>query len=111
MATSKFSGALASLRTPKPKVPSEPPNDVDPEPAAKAPETQSPERASAGVLEPPRGRGRPPGKRSDPEFKPTTLFLRTRTKRTAVRLLEDRGEDKDLSELVEELLTEWNGRK
>jgi len=55
-----------------------------------------------------KGRGRPPGKRSDPDFKPTTLFLRTQTKRAAMRLLEDRGDEQDLSELVEQLLSQWN---
>jgi hypothetical protein len=34
--------------------------------------------------------------------------LRERTKRAAVRLLEDNGGGQDLSELVEELLAQWN---
>jgi hypothetical protein len=79
---SKFSGALSALRhSPEPEAP-------------------------PATLEP--VKGRPPGKRSDPEFKPTTLFLRTRTKRTASRLLEDKGDEQDLSELVEQLLSQWN---
>jgi hypothetical protein len=39
--------------------------------------------------EPVRGRGRPPGKRSDPDYQPTTVLLRKHTKKTATRLLED----------------------
>ncbi len=52
-------------------------------------------------------RGRPAGKRSNPEFEPTTIFLRKATKRTANRTLEDSGTKQDLSELIESLLQEW----
>lgn len=52
----------------------------------------------------PAGRG---GKRSNPEFSPTTFFVRTQTKRKAFRLLEDTNAGKDLSDLVEELLSTW----
>ena len=86
---SKFSGVLAKLKQRPAGAPSTPP------PAA------SVER------EPVRGRGRPPGKRSDPEFQPTTVLLRKRTKKTATRLLEDIDEGQDLSDLIEQLLTEW----
>jgi hypothetical protein len=59
------------------------------------------------AVEPARGKGRPPGKRSDPDYQPTTVLLRQRTKKTANRLLEDGGTGQDLSELIEQLLTEW----
>lgn len=52
-------------------------------------------------------KGRPAGKRSNPEFEPTTIFLRKATKKTANRTLEDSGIRQDLSELVEELLQGW----
>jgi hypothetical protein len=52
-------------------------------------------------------RGRPAGKRSNPEFEPTTIFLRKTTKKTANRTLEDSGIKQDLSELIEELLQAW----
>jgi hypothetical protein len=54
-----------------------------------------------------RGRGRPRAKSSDPEYQSTTVILRKVTKRRAAHLLEDREMGKDLSELIEELLTEW----
>jgi hypothetical protein len=54
-----------------------------------------------------RGRGRPRSKSSDPDYQPTTVILRKRTKRTAARLLEDQEIGQDLSELLEELLLEW----
>jgi hypothetical protein len=50
------------------------------------------------------GRG---GKRSNPEFSPTTFFVRKDTKRKASRLLEDTNAGKDLSDLVEDLLEQW----
>jgi len=52
-------------------------------------------------------RGRPAGKRSNPEFEPTTIFLRKATKKTANRTLEDSDIKQDLSELIEELLQNW----
>jgi hypothetical protein len=54
-----------------------------------------------------RGKGRPPGKRSDPEYQPTTVLLRQQTKKMANRLLEDGSTGQDLSELIEQLLSEW----
>ena len=57
--------------------------------------------------EPIRGRGRPPGKRSDPDYQPTTVLIRKQTKKTATRLLEDTNAAQDLSDLIEQLLTEW----
>jgi hypothetical protein len=62
-------------------------------------------------IEPVRGRGRPPGKRSDPDYQPTTVLIRKQTKRTASRLLEDTNADQDLSDLIEQLLTEWIDRQ
>lgn len=52
-------------------------------------------------------RGRPAGKRSNPDFEPTTIFLRKTTKKTANRTLEDSGTKQDLSELIESLLQKW----
>lgn len=51
---------------------------------------------------------RPVGKRSDPEFSPTTFFVRKKTKRKVTQLLlEEENGGKDLSDLVEELLATW----
>lgn len=87
---SKFSGALARLRQ-RPASP----------PAATRPDLPLHEVA------PSRGKGRPPGKRSDPDYQPTTVLLRKQTKKMANRLLEDTDTGQDLSELIEQLLTEW----
>jgi hypothetical protein len=90
---SKFSGVLAKL---KPR-PVEEPSPVLP--------------GRPVGSEPVRGRGRPPGKRSDPDYQPTTVLLRKHTKKTATRLLEDTNAAQDLSDLIEQLLTEWIHRQ
>lgn len=54
-----------------------------------------------------RGRGRPTGKRSDPDFTQTTAYIRADTyKGVRIALLEE-GEGREYSELVEELLSKW----
>jgi hypothetical protein len=92
MEESKFTGFLSKAR--------QLPADEPAEPHLSDPETP--------VV---RGRGRPRSKSSDPEYQPTTVILRKITKRRAAHLLEDREMGKDLSELIEELLTEWLARQ
>jgi hypothetical protein len=91
---SKFSGALSNLKKPPMTPPPEPSID----------ETAQYVQPS---MERRLGRGRPRAKSSDPEYMSTTVILRKATKRRASHLLEDREMGKDLSELIEELLTEW----
>ena len=88
---SKFSGALSRLK----------------ERPAEQPVIELPVEPIVTSSELLRGKGRPPGKRSDPEYQPTTILLRKLTKKKANRLLEDAETGQDLSELVEQLLTEW----
>ena len=93
MEQSKFAGALGRLSN-------------RPAPIAevhKFPTVAEPVQGSSRAAEA-NGRG---GKRSNPEFSPTTFFVRKDTKRKASRLLEDTNAGKDLSDLVEELLTNW----
>ncbi len=53
-----------------------------------------------------RGRGRPAvGKRSNPDYESTTIYLRKNTKRKMAVILLDR--DDDLSDIVEMLLSKW----
>lgn len=85
----KFSGALTELQ----------------QRPTKQPVTRQPAPPLAAA--PARGKGRPPGKRSDPDYQPTTVLLRQQTKKLANRLLEDGSTGQDLSELIEQLLTEW----
>jgi siroheme synthase (precorrin-2 oxidase/ferrochelatase) len=92
MEQSKFSGALANLNKPQVKEKVQPSIDE-----------------TAEIIQPTieRGRGRPRSKSSDPDYQSTTVILRKLTKRRAAHMLEDREMGKDLSELIEELLTEW----
>jgi hypothetical protein len=61
----------------------------------------------APALEQGRGRGRPPGKRSDPDWAPRTILMRSKTHRRVSILLLEREIGPDLSELVDQLLTDW----
>ena len=100
MAERKF-GALAELRRR-----SEPENMTTGEQSAPGPNTHT----LAG-LEAPRGKGRPPGKRSNPDWKPRTILMRLKTHRRVSRLLLEEENGPDLSELVDKLLTEWISRQ
>ena len=94
---SKFAGALDRLRQPVPP-------EAKPEPA---PVVEKPAPKPPRVIDTPVPTGGRGGKRSDPAYSPTTFFVRKETKRKAARLLEDQDAGKDLSDLVEELLSKW----
>ena len=49
--------------------------------------------------------GRPPGKKSNPDYTQATVYLRKQTHLAAKKRLLDEG--KEFSELVEELVTQW----
>ena len=83
---SKFAGTLSRLRKP-PKAPRE----------AVAPEPPIPSSPTTG---------RVTGKRSDPEWGNITILMRKQVKRDVRRRLKDEREGKDISTLVDELLTE-----
>jgi hypothetical protein len=72
-----------------------------------APQEQPIPKTTSAVTPIPKGRGRPAiGKRSDPNYESTTVFLRKDTKIAAARLLI--GEKhQDLSDVLEELLSGW----
>lgn len=94
---SKFAGALARLK--KPATEPLPEESADQE----RPPTSSPAVVTSGG-----GKGRPPtGKRSDPEWNRYTVLLRKLTHKRASRHLQDLDTGQDLSELVDQLLTEW----
>ncbi len=55
-------------------------------------------------------RGRPPGKKSDPQFISALAYIKKKTHLQVKRLLldkEEQGEKQDFSELVQELLEFW----
>jgi hypothetical protein len=83
---SKYARTLASIR----------------EHAADLPDAPAP--ASAESV---RGRGRPPGKRSDPAWKLYSHFLKKQTHREATNILRNEENGRDLSDVLQQLLEEW----
>ena len=69
-------------------------------------------KQSEGDLEAPaqpliKPRGRPKGKRSNPDFEQVTAYIRKQTHQEVKITLLQEGGDREFSELVEELLSEW----
>jgi hypothetical protein len=83
---SKYADTLASIR----------------QQAAEPPDAPTPTSA-----EPVRGKGRPPGKRSDPAWKLYSHFLKKQTHREATNILRNEENGQDLSDVLEQLLEEW----
>jgi hypothetical protein len=55
-----------------------------------------------------KGRGRPPtGKRSNPDWKLYSHFLKRQTQRAAVARLQAEDDGRDLSDVLQELLEGW----
>jgi hypothetical protein len=83
------------------------------------PEAEAPEASQAAVVaDDPKlaatpqaaekGRGRPAtGKRSNPEWKLYSHFLKRKTQRAAVARLQAEDSDRDLSDVLQELLERW----
>ena len=51
--------------------------------------------------------GRPPGKRSDPEYKQYSVLLKRQTHRQVTMILRDQEDSPDVSELLQQLLEQW----
>jgi hypothetical protein len=54
-----------------------------------------------------KGPGRPPGKRSDPEYKQYSVLLKKQTHRQVTTILRDQEDSPDVSELLQLLLEQW----
>jgi hypothetical protein len=99
---SKFSGLLERRKS----------NPL-PAPDIESPDLQtsrSPESHPSGssVLPSEERPKRPRGKKGDPAYTQVTAYIKTDTyQRTQIRLLQLRGKKKEVSELLQELLTDW----
>jgi hypothetical protein len=51
--------------------------------------------------------GRPPGKRSDPEYKQYSVLLKRHTHRQVTNILRNQEDSPDVSELLQQLLEQW----
>ncbi|MBV8092346.1 MAG: hypothetical protein JO110_03750 [Acetobacteraceae bacterium] len=89
MSGSKFSGVLARLK------------DVLPEERDETPSPSMPPASDQTKI------GRPPGKRSDPDWSPRTILMNRHTHKSVQRILLENDDERDLSELVDELLRGW----
>jgi len=85
---SKFSGVLARLK------------DAPPEERVALPSPPPLRQETARI-------GRPPGKRSDPDWSPRTILMNRYTHKSVQRILLDTDDERDLSELIDELLRSW----
>jgi hypothetical protein len=65
--------------------------------------TQRMEKPAAAIKAP----GRPPGKRSDPEYKQYSVLLKKQTHRQVTSILRDQEDSPDVSELLQQLLEQW----
>lgn len=65
------------------------------------------EASAPASVEAARGRGRPPGKRSNPEWKLYSHFLKKRTQREAAAIIAAADDGQDLSDVLQELLEGW----
>ena len=97
MAERKFA-ALAGIRHRAGRV-----QDVKPEIETSPPPLEAEPPPPPAV----RPMGRPPGQRSDPDWKPRTILMRTKTHRRVSGELLDHDDGPDLSELIDQLLAEW----
>ena len=87
--TSKYAQTIASIR--------------------QRPAGQADAHVSAST-EPVRGKGRSPGKRSNPEWKLYSHYLKKQTQREVTNILRNEDNGRDLSDVLQELLEEWLAR-
>jgi len=91
MSESKFSGTLRRLKK-TPEAATDPKQSIS---------SSSGQRPLTGHYR---------GKRSDPDWANITILMRRSIKRDVRRRLEDEGEGRDLSELIDQLLSDWLGK-
>jgi hypothetical protein len=74
---------------------------------AKGRDKASTKKSSPSEETEPKRRGRPSGKRSDPDFVQTTAYIRGDTYKAVKIALIEEDQGYEYSELVEELLSKW----
>jgi len=81
----------------------------EPEPELEKQSQDSVVNQPSSVAEPqqPQKRGRPKGKRSHPDYEQVTAYIRKDTHRAAKIALLAEGEEREFSELIQELLEQW----
>jgi hypothetical protein len=69
------------------------------------PATASPAPPVSAPPAPPQKMGRPPGKKTDPNYVQVTVYLRKSNHQAAKKILID--QEREFSELVDDLVTRW----
>lgn len=112
MANNKFAGSFAAIREAN-AAPDLATDEAPAQEAAVAPAVTQParrgragERSRVAVPER-RGPGRPPGKRSDPDYRQVTGLIRKETHVAVLKQMLDEGRSRDMGELLEELLQRY----
>jgi hypothetical protein len=77
------------------------------EPPAATPQEVPAELPRPLAAEPIKAKGRPPGKRSNPEWKLYSHFLKKKTQRRAAAHLAALDDGHDLSDVLQDLLERW----
>lgn len=99
---SKFAGILAAKHDEH-----QHDNEPEPKPPKTNVETHNETNPITATITSNTRRGRPPAKRSDPDFVQTSPYIRKATLLAVKSQLLREGENREYSELVEELLTDW----
>lgn len=97
---SRFKGILDAAKNREPEPEEAKTNDPELVPAT---ETEMQSKQPQPEIK----RGRPKGKRSNPDYEQVTAYIRRTTYRDVKIALLQRGDDREFSELVEDLLTQW----
>jgi 3-oxoacyl-ACP reductase-like protein len=110
--TSKFSGLLQSRAKGREAGPESEAPEADsaaPMAPATAPAAEAPPPSPAPVEIPsPKRRGpKPSGKRSDASYEQTTIYIRKDLKKAVRQSLLNADDERDLSDLLEDLLGDW----
>jgi hypothetical protein len=82
-------------------------DETEEPPLAASPQDMPAELALPATPDVVRGKGRPPGKRSNPEWKLYSHFLKKKTQRSAAAHLAALDDGRDLSDVLQELLERW----
>jgi hypothetical protein len=106
--TSKFSGLLQSRAKGREVGPeSDTPEAAPAAPVAPAAEAPPPSPAPLGAPSPKRRGPKPSGKRSDASYEQTTIYIRKDLKKAVRQSLLSADDERDLSDLLEDLLSDW----
>ncbi len=81
--------------------------EPEPEPEKLSQELEVNQPQQAAPSQPSQKRGRPKGKRSDPDYEQVTAYIRKDTHRDVKIALLSEGNGREFSELIQEMLEQW----